>query len=174
MGTSHPETKPWVVQKIIASGAQSVLDVGAGAGEWLGALRSGGFEGAVDAMEIWQPYITDYRLLQRYRRVFAMDVREAFPVTFARYSSVIFGDVLEHMAESEAVAVWEMAKEAPTAAIAIPIIEYHQGELNGNPYEVHVEAHWTVERVLDTFTGITDHQAFTVTGAFWRDDTRHR
>lgn len=168
MGTSHPETKPWVIERIHACRARSVLDVGAGAGNWLDCLRASGYTGQVDAVEVWSPYIDQFRLRQRYDRVHQVDARTLGRTVFAQYDVVIFGDVLEHMTRDEAIHLWSEAAAAAHAAIAIPIIHYHQGPLAGNPYEVHVVDDWTHQQVLDTFTGIAESQAFTITGAYWR------
>lgn len=168
MGTSHPETKPWVVEKIIESGARSVLDVGAGAGNWVDALRDAGFAGIVDAVEVWKPYVEQYRLRERYQSVYTFDIRVAPPMWFGFYDVVIFGDVLEHMSKSEAMDLWRRAIMATNAVIAIPIIHYCQGALNGNPYEVHVKDDWTHTEVLASFPGITEWETYTVTGAYWR------
>lgn len=168
MGTSHPETKPWVVQHIIDSGARSVMDVGAGAGGWLDALRAAGYIGRLTAVEVWEPYVYAYRLLERYDEVVQADVRHLTPHQFARHDVVIFGDVLEHMTRAEALRVWGAAHAAPHAAIAIPIVHYCQGALNDNPYEEHVVDNWTDQKVREAFPGITDSQAFTITGAYWR------
>lgn len=168
MGTSHPETKPWVVERILEAEARTVLDVGAGAGNWLDALREHGFAGRVDAVELWAPYIDRYHLRYRYHTVIEADVRRMRAGQFAPYDVVIFGDVLEHMTTEEAVECWSAARTASHAAIAIPIVPYHQGALNGNPHERHVVEDWTDARVRATFPGITAWQTFTVTGAYWR------
>lgn len=168
MGTSHPETKPWVIDRIMRSHVHMVLDVGAGAGEWERHLRAAGFEGRVDAVEVWHPYVSQFRLWQRYDTVFEQDARDLDPAVFANYGCVIFGDVLEHMTKDEAVALWAAAGTARHAAIAIPIIHYCQGALNGNPHEEHVKDDWSHAEVLASFPGIAESQEFTVTGAYWR------
>ena len=84
-----------------------------------------------------------------------------------KYDLVILGDILEHMSESDAVNLWsKISKEAKYALISIPIVHYHQGAINENPYEVHVEEDWTVERVLEKFSHIVEHKKFEVTGTF--------
>ena len=84
-----------------------------------------------------------------------------------KYDLVILGDILEHMSESDAVNLWsKISKEAKYAMISIPIVHYHQGAINENPYEVHVEEDWTVERVLEKFSHIVEHKKFEVTGTF--------
>ena len=168
IGTSHPETKPWLVEKIISCHPKRVLDVGAGAGNWLDALKAAGYDGAIDAVEIWKPYIDEYDLVSRYNVVHLTDIRDWDGEQFAEYDVVIFGDVLEHMTKDEAIRVWNAASAARHTAIAIPIVTYAQGPLHDNPYEEHIKADWDHNEVLDTFIGIEESQPFTITGAYWR------
>jgi SAM-dependent methyltransferase len=165
MGYSNPENKPWVQQKIIELRPQTVLDVGAGQGTYLDLIREGLGAGViVNAVEVWQPYIDQFNLLNRYDKLFAIDVRD---MTNFEYDLVILGDILEHMSESDAINLWyKISKQAKYAIISIPIIHYHQDAINGNPYEVHVEEDWTVERVLKKFSHIVEHKKFEVTGTF--------
>jgi hypothetical protein len=165
MGYSNPENKPWAQEKIIEISPQTVLDVGAGQGTYLNLIREG-LESSivVSAVEVWQPYIDQFNLINRYDHLFAMDVRD---MTDFNYDLVILGDILEHMSESEAVSLWEkISKQAKYAIISIPIIHYHQDAINGNPYEVHVEEDWTIDKVLEKFKGITEYKKFEVTGTF--------
>jgi hypothetical protein len=165
MGYSNPENKPWAQQKIIELKPTTVLDVGAGQGTYLNLIRDGLGAGViVNAVEVWQPYIDEFNLLNRYDKLFPIDVRE---MNNFGYDLVILGDVLEHMSESDALILWErISKQAKYAMISIPIVHYHQDAINGNPYEVHVEEDWTVERVLEKFSHIIEHKKFEVTGTF--------
>jgi hypothetical protein len=165
MGYSNPENKPWAQQKIIELNPTTVLDVGAGQGTYLNLIRDGLGAGVmVNAVEVWQPYIDQFNLLNRYDKLFPIDVRDMD--NFA-YDLVILGDVLEHMSESDALILWEkISKQAKFAMISIPIIHYHQEAINGNPYEVHIEEDWTIERVLEKFSNIIEYKKFDVTGTF--------
>jgi hypothetical protein len=165
MGYSNPENKPWAQQKIIELSPTTVLDVGAGQGTYLNLIRDGLGSGViVNAVEVWQPYIDQFDLVNRYDKLFAMDVRE---MTNFKYDLVILGDILEHMSESQAIDLWSrISKEARYAIISIPIVHYHQDAINGNPYEIHVEEDWTVEKVLEKFSHIIEHKKFEVTGTF--------
>jgi hypothetical protein len=165
MGYSNPENKPWAQKKIIELSPHTVLDVGAGQGTYLNLIRDGmGAEVVVDAVEVWQPYIDQFDLLNRYNKLFAMDVRE---MNSFDYDLVILGDILEHMSELDAISLWDkISKQAKYAIISIPIIHYHQDAINGNPYEVHVEEDWTLEKVLEKFSHIVEHKKFEVTGTF--------
>jgi len=165
MGFSDPTNKPWTQEKIIELNPTTVLDVGAGQGVYLDLIRQGlGAGVVVNAVEVWQPYIDQFDLENRYDKLFAMDVRD---LTNFAYDLVILGDVLEHMSEASAVELWDrISQQARHAIISIPIIHYHQDAINGNPYEVHVEEDWNTERVLKTFKGIIEHKEFPVTGVF--------
>ena len=165
MGFSDPINKPWTQEKIIELKPTTVLDVGAGQGVYLDLIRQGLGAGViVNAVEVWQPYIDQFDLENRYDKLFAMDVKN---MTNFAYDLVILGDVLEHMSEQSAVELWDrISQQAKYAIISIPIIHYHQDAINGNPYEIHVEEDWNTERVLSTFKGIIEHKEFPVTGVF--------
>jgi 2-polyprenyl-3-methyl-5-hydroxy-6-metoxy-1,4-benzoquinol methylase len=165
MGFSDPENKPWTAEKIKELSPVKVLDVGCGQGVYLDIIRQElGDDVLVHGVEIWKPYIEQFNLENRYTRLFAMDARE---VEDYNYDLVIFGDVLEHMTEAEAVAIWDkVSRQAKYAIISIPTVHYHQDAINGNPYEVHVEEDWDVERVLEKFHSIIEYKTFTVTSVF--------
>jgi hypothetical protein len=165
MPYSDPANKDWTIEKIKELKPKRVLDVGAGAGTY-GSLIKDALPGViVDAIEVWEPYIIDFNLRDRYDNVFLVDAREHEDFN---YDLVIFGDILEHMTEAEAVRVWEKAlSQAGTCIVSIPIIHYHQGEEFGNPYEVHVEEDWDAERVLARFRNIFEYKNFDVTGVFF-------
>jgi len=167
MGTSHPETKPFIIELIREHGVSTILDIGAGSGTYADALRDAGWQGTIDAVEVWQPYIDEFDLASKYRTVYAMDARDFHSFD---YDLVIFGDVLEHMPESDAVGLWEcVSRQAKHGVIAIPIIHYHQPAINGNPYEEHITEDWTPEKVIDVFPGIGAMFVGSITGAFWAD-----
>lgn len=165
MPVSNPETKPWIMEHVLKLQPKTVLDVGAGKGVYLNAIRQ--FMGKavhVTAVEVWEPYIKFFSLKSRYDEVIQEDVRK---IEDFKYDLVILGDVLEHMSVEEAMALWDkVSKQAKYAVIAIPTVHMPQGAVNDNPYEVHVEEDWTPEKVLSSFSNIVDHKVFTETGAF--------
>ena len=165
MGFSDPTNKPWTQKKIVELNPTTVLDVGAGQGVYLDLIRESlGNSVIVAAVEVWQPYIDQFNLEQRYDYLYPVDVRD---LTSFNFDLVILGDILEHMPEKDAVELWDrISKEAKYAIISIPIIHYHQEALNGNPYEVHVEEDWSTSRVLEKFHSIIEHVEFPVTGVF--------
>lgn len=172
MPYSDPTNKPWAIQIIDELTPNYILDVGAGAGVYGRLIREqiAGFAPNVgslktlNAIEIWEPYISRFKLEDIYDEVFRADVREWNDF---HYDVVIFGDIFEHMSRDDALKVWTKVREQARAAlISIPIIHYPQSEAEGNPYEVHVEDHWTTEQILDIFDGIIDYVEFDVTGVF--------
>lgn len=165
MGTSDPDNKPYTAEVIKSLSPNTVLDVGAGAGVYLDIIRRDLDDNVhVTAIEAWKPYIEEFNLASRYNVVINEDVRN---INSFDYDLVIFGDVLEHMSEEDALAVWDKVQETAKAAIiSIPIIHYHQDAINGNPFEVHVEEDWDAQRVLNTFNGIKEYKLFPVTGVF--------
>lgn len=155
------------MQKVNGLDIKTVLDVGAGMGNYSYELAKSGWSGNITALEIWEPYIEGFNLKEKYDSVISLDVRDN---TNYKYDLVIFGDILEHMSKEDAVKVWEnAAKQAKYAVIAIPTIHYPQGVHNHNPYEEHVKDDWSVQEVLDTFTNITDYWNGEETGAFWAE-----
>lgn len=165
MGFSDPTNKPWTQQKIVELNPKTILDVGAGQGVYLDLIRDVlGDDPIISAVEVWKPYIKKFNLENRYNNVYQIDVRE---LTNFDYDLVILGDILEHMKEEDAIDLWQkISKQAKYAIISIPIIHYHQGPINNNPYEVHIEEDWNTEKVLQKFHSIIEHIEFPITGVF--------
>ena len=175
MGTSHPESRPWSIEKILSVNPKYILDVGAGSGTYFDALRSAGYQGGLEAVEVWEPYINEFHLEDKYDIVYSMDIRSKNFLNAMEdsFDVVIFGDILEHMSKEDALELWAaLPKITNYALIAIPIIHYHQGEINGNPYEVHVKDDWSHEEVLESFSNIVDSWQGEIVGAYWADFTK--
>lgn len=165
MPHSDSANKGWVLEKIKELNPKSILDVGTGSGVLEEIVRENfGHSIVLDGIEAWEPYIAEYNLTERYDNLYNVDAR-----TWKNwdYDLVMFGDVLEHMVESESSELWNIvSKQARNAIITIPIIHYPQGASFGNPFEVHHEENWDTERILNVFPGITEHQEFEITGAY--------
>jgi 2-polyprenyl-3-methyl-5-hydroxy-6-metoxy-1,4-benzoquinol methylase len=167
MPRSHPETKPWIIEKINSVQVETILDVGAGVGTYSNLLADAGWSGNITALEVWEPYIEGYSLREKYDSVINLDVRDNADYN---YDLVIFGDILEHISKEDAIKVWEKtAHQAKYAVIAIPTIHYPQGELEHNPHEEHIKDDWSVKEVLETFSDIVDYWNGEETGAFWAE-----
>ena len=165
MPTSDPTNKLWSMRRIKDINPKTVLDIGTGMGDYLELIKTYiSSDIVVHGVEVWEPYVEEYFLKERYDQLFIQDVRE---MTEFSYDLVILGDVLEHMPEADAVALWDLiSKQARHAMISIPIGHHPQGAWGGNPYEIHHEEDWSIERVLQAFSGIIEHKEFDITGVF--------
>ena len=118
----------------------TVLDVGAGEGTYYDLL--GDYFKTMDAVEIFEPNIDNYRLEDKYRNVYCTDIRR---FKYGFYDIIIFGDVLEHLETIEAQKVLKYALErCRQVLVAVPYM-YEQGEEEGNVYEIHLQADLTPE-----------------------------
>lgn len=115
------------------------LDVGACDGKWYDLL---GDYLVMDAVEVFQPNITCHNLKDKYRRVFGTDIAN---LSYVSYDLIIFGDVIEHMTVDKAQRVLGYARNrCRDMIIGVPWL-YPQGEIYGNPYEIHLQSDLTEE-----------------------------
>lgn len=139
------EMMEWIRQNV-PQGAEC-LDVGACDGIWSDLV--GDFL-IMDAVEVFQPNIETHHLRERYRYAYCADVRE---FEFEHYGLIIFGDVIEHMSVEDAQKVLAYAEErADEIIVAVPFM-YKQGEIYGNPFEVHVQDDLTPENFNERYPG---------------------
>lgn len=146
--------RPWIAGQIRrwCGTVTSVVDVGAGAGTGADFYKPQIPGSRWTAIEIWEPYVKEYRLWDKYSAVVVADVRDLDPLPPA--DLYLFGDVLEHMEADEAVKVWDRAREvARWLVINLPVLPCEQGTVNGNPFEAHL-VHWDMASVRESFTGI--------------------
>ena len=150
MPWSSDDGKRYAVQELQQLRPESVLDVGAGAGVYGRLIR---FEVpsvlVLDAVEIWEPYIERFELRDIYDSIFVADIAD---FTLERqYDMVILGDVLEHLERDIAVdVVTKLRAASKYILLSLPIVEWHQGEEEGNPHEAHLH-HWSHDEVKSTF-----------------------
>lgn len=170
MPYSSDEGKAWMRTQILAALraapvryhdgdqlAPRLLDIGAGSGTYAGLLAqemSPWLLPHMTAVEIHEPYVGRFGLRRLYDEVVVADART---VTFPRAEVVILGDVLEHVPLDDAIALWRKAREAATVAVflSLPIVEWPQGESEGNPHEAHVET-WDHDTVIGLLPGIRE------------------
>lgn len=115
-----------------------VLDVGAGAGIYADLLsRRSEY---IDAVEIFDPYVQQFGLRQKYRNVYVRDFSGFEPPS--AYDVVLLGDVLEHFAPDDALEVWDRARriagDGGIVLLSTPVIEWPQGAEYGNVHETHL------------------------------------
>lgn len=130
------EVKEYLVSKF--KGNAKVLDIGAGCGTYWNLLHDS-FR-TIDAIEVFKPNIDNYKLKQKYHKVYNMDITQ-FKYDF--YDIIIFGDVLEHLDTNDAKMVLEYAyTRCKELIVAVPY-ELEQDEVGGNKYEIHKQADLT-------------------------------
>lgn len=170
MPLSSAEGKPWTRDRIHALAAEVgplvVLDVGPGVGTYA-KLLAGPAISRLIGLEIYEPYVSTYRLHDYYDEIIVGDARE---VDLPACDVVILGDVAEHMTEEAALDLWARSAAAARRAVylSIPIVDYPQGEIEGNEHEHHVVDDWNHETVLAAFTGIGEFWLGTEVGVYER------
>jgi trans-aconitate methyltransferase len=125
------------------------LDIGCGAGNWLNAVRSSFPRSWWTGIEVFEPYVDRFALRSRYTDIIVADVRD---IELPRADVIFLGDILEHMTEEDSVVLYERALVGAEVVVgSVPIIHYPQGEMEGNPYEEHLQDHLTVEKIKELF-----------------------
>lgn len=123
-----------------------MLDIGCGSGTYARLFPELEWTG----VEVWEPYVDRFSLDRLYERFILSDARVWKPD--GRYDIGVAGDVLEHMSADDAVGVFEAMKSCcDHVIVSIPIVNYPQDEIDGNPFEAHVVEDWSVERVISVF-----------------------
>jgi hypothetical protein len=141
------ETIDYIVKKYNKS--SKILDIGAGIGTYSDLLRPKGFTN-IDCVEVFEQYVIDYRLNEKYNNVFVGDVVK-LEINFNDYDLIIFGDVLEHIeVESSKNLLNKLLKQ--NLIVAIPF-ESEQGEHFGNSHEIHLQPDLTLENFFERFEG---------------------
>jgi cyclopropane fatty-acyl-phospholipid synthase-like methyltransferase len=128
-----------------------ILDVGPGAGYWGRVLAGAGFVN-VDAVEVWAPYIQEFGLQELYRRVDVADIRRYRPPY--NYRLAILGDVLEHLSVEDAKRTLAWMREWGRMILVSVPWHYPQGPEHGNPYEEHVQADLSPEKMAERYPSL--------------------
>jgi hypothetical protein len=131
-------------------GPVTVVDIGAGAGAYRDLCATLAEPPVVDAVEIWAPYIEQYRLGERYRSVVVADAFALPASAYRGYDVAVLGDVIEHTTEARATSLLRTLVDAGVghAVVTIPLGHHPQGPWGGNPYERHVTDHWSHTDVM--------------------------
>lgn len=166
MPYSAGENREYVRDFVSSKKIKNVLDIGPGSGTYSEMLAD--LVREIDCVEIWTPYIDTFDLHSKYRSVYNIDARVFLSLdTSLTYDLVIFGDVLEHMTQQQALTCWsDAARIATWGMISVPIVHYPQGEHLGNPHEAHVQEHITPESVREVYGPIDYEAVYDVTGTF--------
>jgi 2-polyprenyl-3-methyl-5-hydroxy-6-metoxy-1,4-benzoquinol methylase len=126
---------------------KSVLDVGCGFGKY-GVLIREYFDVARARLtrDQWQVRLVGIEAFPGYRNVLYESVynevhygeAQAVLPTLGNFDVILMADVIEHLDETEAVAlVRESLAHSPLVVISTPREFHAQDGINGNPYEIH-------------------------------------
>ena len=165
MPRSHPEGRDWAVDRIRASTAPVIIDIGCGEGTYSDLARGWRSDAVWVGVEVWEPYVEEFDLWSKYDFVAVRDARELslpdVPFVF------LAGDVLEHMPRFDAVDLLDHAKaRAEAIMVSVPIVDYPQhAHAGGNPFEEHVDQ-WTFDEMLEQLPGAETWRG-DVVGRFW-------
>ena len=147
MPTSHSQGKDIALSWYREIDPRTVTDVGAGSGTYAKLMRTdpdAEMRRLWTAVEVWEPYVDEFNLTELYDMVFADNAHDVGIGMFAS-DLVIFGDVLEHMTRAEAQALLAKAQSvAANIIVSIPVLHLDQDDVNGNPFERHID-HWSYE-----------------------------
>jgi hypothetical protein len=151
MPTSYPlykdSVKNWFLENVPLD--TSILDIGAGCGTYSDLLKGYGYK--MDAVEIWEPYITKYDLRNKYRWVYEENILKMSFNAFNVYDFFIIGDVLEHLSVKDAQwLINSLHTKNKQYLIAVPYT-MEQGEYEGNVHEIHLQPDLTPENMLERY-----------------------
>jgi cyclopropane fatty-acyl-phospholipid synthase-like methyltransferase len=168
----------WANKKIIAKWIdklqlprERILDLGAGMGTYHILLTDKYTTALKDshwiAVEVWEPYIEEFKLHEMYAEVYVEDIRIFDYSKVAPVDLTFMGDVLEHMTKEEAQEVVAKVLEVSRyAAISIPVMHWKQDALYGNPYEKHIKEDWSHTEVMNSFPHIIEGEDYDGVGVY--------
>lgn len=123
-----------------------ILDVGAGEGTYYNYL--GDYFKEMDAVEVFKPNIDNYDLINKYHKVYNIDIKD---LEYDFYDVIIFGDIIEHLDVNDAQNVLKYAYTRCTELIVAVPYCYPQGIEHNNIYEIHKQPDLTPENVLERY-----------------------
>lgn len=150
-----------VLARLSARGqARRVIDIGPGAGVYADLFRGLTPNAVWCAVEVWAPYVQKYGLLEKYNKVIVSDIRYLDFIELGPSDVMLFGDILEHISADEARSVLaRAAMKSRFMTLSIPIGHWPQDEIEGNPFEVHVEDDLTHADIQDIVPDLCGGQA---------------
>ena len=167
--SSSPEGKDWINHQLLQLkqyGINRVIDIGCGAATYYNYFQ-GILECKWTGVEIWEPYITEYKLLDFYENIIVQNAADVDYESLGKFDVAFVGDVLEHMTKEEAVITIEkLQKVCRFIFISIPIVYYPSEEYDFNPYLRHIKPDWSDKEVNESFIHIKDKNLGNVVGTY--------
>ena len=137
----------WFLQNVPLD--TTILDIGAGCGTYSDLIRGYGYK--MDAVEIWEPYITKYDLKNKYGWVYEDNILKMPFDMLGAYDFYILGDILEHLSVEDAQWLMNFLKiKGKQYLVAVPYV-MEQGEYEGNIHETHLQPDLTPENMLERY-----------------------
>ncbi|RED46139.1 methyltransferase domain-containing protein [Aestuariispira insulae] len=132
-----------------------MMDVGTGHGGYHDLLKDHVPDMEWVGVEVWEPYVRDFKLHEKYPEMYNEDVRTLDFNKIKKVDLTLFGDILEHMTKEEAQAVMDKTLAmSRLVLVSIPIVHYPQEEFEGNPYQRHVKDDWSHGEFCTSFPGL--------------------
>jgi hypothetical protein len=123
-----------------------ILDVGPGCGTYSHLLKE--HFPNMDAIEIFESYVSQFDLHNKYNNIIIGDIRE---YDFRDYEYIIMGDVLEHLSVSDAKKILNVIKENDILCLVAVPYNYEQGTYMDNVHETHLQPDLTHELFLERY-----------------------
>ncbi|HUV30202.1 MAG TPA: class I SAM-dependent methyltransferase [Acidobacteriota bacterium] len=142
-----------IMEIVLATRPQSVLDVGVGFGKygflcreylelWDGRDRYGDWQRRIDGIEAFEQYLTPVHE-HIYDNIYVGDALSLLPGLDTHYDLILLIDVIEHFTLDDGRALLaECARKANACLVSTPLAASAQAEAFGNQYEVH-RSQWT-------------------------------
>ena len=112
----------------------TILDVGCGHGFYYELLND--YFTKFDAVEVWEPYIEEYKLKEKYDNVYNTNIMD---FEFDYYDIIIMGDILEHLSREDGVKLLNKLKNKCKELLVVVPYYLPQDEVFGNKYEIHLQ-----------------------------------
>ena len=181
MPSSHPQQLNEIIDLIILTDPQKLLDIGVGFGkygflsrEYLEMWNSGNeylqWTRQIDGIEAFEAYLTPLHD-QVYSKIFHGDALQVLPTINERYDLILMIDVLEHFTFENGLKVLEQCRRCGrNILISVPRSMSVQGDVYGNPYETH-KYNWgekDLAFIQDKFFLPNDRSAIFYIGEDWQ------
>lgn len=148
MPSSHPFQLNEILELIMLTDPESLLDIGVGFGKygflsreylelWNNSNEYLQWTRQIDGIEVYDPYLTPWHD-RIYNRIFRGNALEILPGITQRYDLILMIDVLEHFTYEEGLKIIEHCMRCgKNIIVSVPAEMSDQGEVYGNPYETH-------------------------------------
>jgi rRNA maturation protein Nop10 len=148
MPSSHPYQLNELLELIIETNPQKLLDIGIGFGKygflsreylelWDPLAKYGERKRQIDGIEAFEAYLTPLHHLI-YDTIFTGDASIILPTLTIKYDLILMIDVFEHFSYEDGLNVLdECRKCGKNILISVPKVMSVQEDVYGNPYETH-------------------------------------